>query len=63
MDGAANVVDAMLITQYEAGLIRSGTCRLCLAKTDMNCDGRIDVVDALIITQCEVGIINPFCPN
>jgi len=70
LDGMANVVDAMLVAQYEAGLLADGNCEnlrlpgeICLEQADMNCDGRVNIVDALFIAQCEVGIENRYCPN
>lgn len=69
-DGVVNVIDALLIMQYDVQIrSASGTCpledyatRLNTSIGDVNADQLIDVVDALLIMQCVVQIANAFCP-
>lgn len=55
-DGAVNIVDALLISQYYVGTI--GEDDLILDAADVNCDGAANVVDSLLISQYYVGSIN-----
>ncbi len=71
-DLVSNVVDALLIAQYEVGNASdTGPCLLdgggpgrevAVVAGDFNGDGLVNIVDALVITRCEVGLPTPFCP-
>ena len=55
-DGELDSIDAAIVLQLEAGLLRSLSCR---AFVDMNQDGRINSVDAAIILQWVAGLLGP----
>ncbi|MBN2440700.1 MAG: carboxypeptidase regulatory-like domain-containing protein [Spirochaetales bacterium] len=57
VDGAIDIVDALLLAQYYVG-IQTGIDNICAA--DVNCDGTIDIIDALLIAQYYVGLIPSF---
>lgn len=71
-DLKADVVDALLIAQFEVGnRADTGPCLLdgggpghevAAVAGDFNGDGALNVIDALLITRCEVGLPTPFCP-
>ncbi len=71
-DLKADVVDALLIAQFEVGnRSDTGPCLLdgggpghevAAVAGDFNRDGTLNVIDALLITRCEVGLPTPFCP-
>ena len=71
-DLVSNVVDALLIAQYEVGnAVDAGPClfggaaaasELAVVAGDFNNDGVVNIVDALVITRCEVGLPTPSCP-
>ncbi len=63
-DGSFDVVDALLIAQFEVG-VRSGVAscaltdtgsQLNVARADVNADGQTNIVDALVIARCVVGL-------
>ena len=57
MDGAINIVDALLIAQYYVGQDMSGkTFNVDLADTADAGDGAVNIVDALIIARYYVGL-------
>jgi hypothetical protein len=51
-DGRVNIVDAMTIAQFEAGLI---PVLPGYAEADINCDGRVRMFDATLIAQFLIG--------
>ena len=59
-DGWVDVEDAMMILQYEVGLL--GEMELSLPAGDVSGDGWVDVEDAMLILQFEVGLVTEF-PN
>ena len=71
-DLKADVIDALLIAQFEVGnQSDTGPCLLdgggpghevAAVAGDFNSDGVLNVIDALLITRCEVGLPTPFCP-
>ena len=67
-DGVVNVVDAMIVLQYDAGLRSpSSACtvnadEIYLPSCDVMVNGICDSVDALLILQCDAGISNILCP-
>lgn len=65
-DMRLNVVDALFILQYDAG-IRPGSdvCAVgavYLPACDVNSDGACDVADAEMVLMCDVGLANELCP-
>ena len=58
VDGAVDIVDALLVAQYYVGL---DPANFNAASADTNCDGSVDIVDALLIAQYYVGLISEFC--
>lgn len=64
-----DIVDALLIAQYDAGIREdTRTCRgldpvtqLNVVAADFNADSTSDIIDALLIAQCSVGVDTPFC--
>ena len=71
-----NLIDAVLIKQYDVLLIPGrNTCtpsnpataannqQVYLPECDINGDGVCGLVDAVIIQQCDAGVVNPFCAS
>lgn len=56
-DGVVNIIDALMIAQYDVGLNPSG---FNSTLADVNSDGQINIVDALMVAQYYVGIIATF---
>lgn len=54
-NGAVNSRDALLVLQFEAGLIDSLPC---MELADVNEDGRIDSIDAGLIKQIDAGLLS-----
>jgi uncharacterized repeat protein (TIGR01451 family) len=54
-DRRTSMVDAMLIAQYVAGLIGSGSLNLTVA--DVNSSGGVSMVDAMLVAQYVAGLI------
>ncbi len=54
-NGAVNSRDALLVLQFEAGLIDSLPC---MDLADVNEDGRIDSIDAGLIKQIDAGLLS-----
>lgn len=67
--GELNVVDALVVAQFDAGIRTDGgscpledpTTELVAANGDINVDESTDIVDALLIAQCDAGIDNGYC--
>ena len=57
-DGWVDVEDAMMILQYEVGLLDDSD--LYLTVGDVSGDGWVDVEDAMLILQYEVGLVEQF---
>ena len=57
-DGWTDVEDAMMILQYEVGLLDDSD--LYLTVGDVSGDGWVDVEDAMLILQYEVGLVEQF---
>jgi hypothetical protein len=57
-DGHVNSIDATLILQFSAGLIKPIRC--LATASDVNGDGRADSVDAALILQYDAGLIHSF---
>lgn len=53
-NGVVNSIDALLLLQFEAGLINTLPC---MDLADVNGDGRIDSLDAGLIKQIDAGLI------
>lgn len=56
-DNAINIVDALLVAQFYAGL---NPPNFEQSMADVNCDGTITIVDALFIIRYYVGLITSF---
>lgn len=54
-DGIVNIVDALLVAQYSAGLHPIG---FTLDVADVDCNSQVDILDALKIARFSVGLIN-----
>lgn len=52
-DGASDILDALMIARYSAGL---NTPELNRTAGDVNCDGSIDIIDALTIARYSAGL-------
>lgn len=69
--GELNVVDALVVAQFDAGIRTDGgscplndpTTELVAANGDVNVDETTNIVDALLIAQCDAGIDNGYCGN
>lgn len=69
-DASVDIVDALLIAQFVAGVrTDAGTCpladpttELVVALGDTDYSDQVDIVDALVVAQCTVGIPNFACP-
>ena len=67
--GEINVVDALVVAQFDAGIRTDGetcpledpTTQLVAANGDLNVDESTDIIDALLIAQCDAGIDNGYC--
>ncbi len=57
-DGFVDVEDAMMILQYEVGMLSDTDLNLLVG--DVSGDGFVDVEDAMLILQYEVGLIEKF---
>lgn len=53
-DGATNAIDALLVLQYNAGIVPSLEC---VQNADANGDGLVNALDAAIILQFDAGLI------
>ena len=53
-DSTANIIDAELVLQYDAGLIASLPCR---DPADVNEDGTINAIDAALILRFTAGLL------
>ncbi len=60
-DKKADIVDALLITQYYVGI----NANINIQSADLNCSGSIDIIDALLIARAYVGMsqINCHCTS
>ena len=58
MNGAVNIIDALTIARYDAGLSVNVFDELA---ADTDCDTDIDIVDALQIARYDAGIIAEVC--
>jgi len=68
--GSVDIVDALLIALYDAGLAEPvdgcpapGTLSLNVARGDIDADANTTIIDALLVAQCSVGIDNAYCEN
>lgn len=50
-DGAVDILDALLVLQYDAGW----DVRVNAANADANADGSVDILDALLLLQYDAG--------
>jgi hypothetical protein len=58
-DGPTDSVDAQLILQQDAALIKEQPCSF---RGDVSGDGRLDALDALVILQWIAGLIDTLPP-
>ena len=58
-DGRVNSIDAALILQYDAGLVRT---LLNAPSADTNLDGRINSIDAALVLQEDAGLLDHLGP-
>lgn len=58
-DGRINAADALLILQFDAGLI-APLDAISRVRGDVNRDGRVSPIDAALVLQLEAGIIGAF---
>lgn len=69
-DSFVDVIDALLISQYDA-FARTGVpdcstvdiTTMALSQGDTNDDGLVDVIDALFVSQCDAFVPNVLCPD
>jgi len=70
--GDLNILDALIVAQYEAGVrtdagacpLSDSTTQLILANADINGDEAVDILDALILAQCDADNNQTgFCPD
>ena len=57
-DGVVDIIDAMLISQYDIDLEIAVEINLVLA--DVDGDGEVTIIDAMLIARYEVGLIEKF---
>ncbi len=55
-DGTVTIMDAMVIAQYDVGLVDD----INLAVSDVDGDGTVTIMDAMVIAQYDVGLLEKF---
>ena len=58
-DGVVNSIDALLLLQFDAGLLGSLPCG---QNADANADGEVNAIDATLILQFDAGLIDTLPP-